>query len=140
MDDYNANLSHEDVPPLEIETKDEKMETEEIRDLREAVYQGNCSTLLKWPELYETYPGHLHINILPEFQRRGYGKLLINAFLEKLKSLEANGVHLGMVTANEVAPQFYKQLGFEPCPMVMDGGESGKEGVEGNATTLVKKL
>ena len=140
MNDYAPSVDHKQVPPPETKTTDEAMEKESVLEMRNAVYIANCSTLLNFQDQFESYPAHLHINVLPEYQRKGHGKTLINAFLEKVKSAGAVGVHLGMVVTNAVAPNFYKQLGFEVCPIVMDDGESGKVGVEGNAMTLVKKL
>jgi hypothetical protein len=35
---------------------------------------------------------------------------------------------------------FYERLGFKVCPVVMDGGESGEEGVNGVVLHLVKEL
>jgi GNAT superfamily N-acetyltransferase len=66
--------------------------------------------------------------------------VLIERFLEGVKGEGARGVHLGMMRANEGARVFYERLGFRVCPVVMDGGESGEEGVNGVVLHLVKEL
>jgi GNAT superfamily N-acetyltransferase len=116
---------------------------------RNAVLEGQCSMLLSWKDVLATYPAHLHIDILPEFQGKGYGKELIGALLEKVKAEGAQGVHLDMVKSNVGARRFYGRLGFEACPVVMDGGKSGEMGVQevggeggdaGVVLTLAKEL
>jgi ribosomal protein S18 acetylase RimI-like enzyme len=107
---------------------------------RNAVLQGECSMLLSWKDVLAAYSAHLHIDILPEFQQRGYGRELMGAFLEKVKNEGAEGVHLDMVRHNVGARRFYEKLGFEACPVVMDEGASGEVGVQGVVVTLVRKL
>ncbi|GAA3245674.1 GNAT family N-acetyltransferase [Streptomyces sp. XM83C] len=65
------------------------------------------------PEL-RPYPAHLHIDLLPEWQRRGYGRRLMHTFLAALHERGVPAVHLGMVTANTAARAFYDRLGFHP--------------------------
>lgn len=68
------------------------------------------------PELGD-YPAHLHIDLLPDFQRRGYGRALMNTFLTALHDRGVPAVHLGMVTANRPARAFYDRLGFHRIPV-----------------------
>ena len=72
------------------------------------------------PEL-AGYPAHLHIDLLPPYQRKGYGRALMLTFLDALKRRQVNAVHLGMVTANKSARAFYDRLGFHEIP-VPDAG------------------
>ncbi|WP_349960097.1 GNAT family N-acetyltransferase [Rhizobium sp. ZPR3] len=60
-----------------------------------------------------TYPAHLHINILPEAQSGGWGRLMIETMLNKLSGHGVAAVHLGVSPANERAKGFYRHLGFE---------------------------
>ncbi|MGB9097462.1 N-acetyltransferase family protein [Erwinia sp.] len=60
------------------------------------------------------YPAHLHINILPEGQRGGWGKRLIEHELAALKAAGVSGVYLGISLQNEPVAYFYQQLGFQP--------------------------
>ncbi|GAA1807731.1 hypothetical protein GCM10009682_31950 [Luedemannella flava] len=59
------------------------------------------------------WPAHLHIDILPAYQRRGLGRQLIAAFLAALREAGVPAVHLGMATANVKARAFYDRVGFE---------------------------
>ncbi|CAM5439602.1 Putative acetyltransferase OgpAT [Streptomyces alboniger] len=58
------------------------------------------------------YPAHLHIDLLPEWQGRGYGRALMETFLDALHKKGVPAVHLSMVTANASARAFYDRLGF----------------------------
>ncbi|MEV0647571.1 GNAT family N-acetyltransferase [Phytomonospora sp. NPDC050363] len=72
------------------------------------------------PEL-APYPAHLHIDLLPEHQRSGHGRELIEAFVGALKAAGVPGVHLGMVTENTPARAFYDRVGFHEIA-VADAG------------------
>jgi ribosomal protein S18 acetylase RimI-like enzyme len=61
----------------------------------------------------ESYPAHLHIDLLPVAQRQGWGRQMMAAFLDRLRALEAPGVHLGVGKRNTGAIQFYQRVGFE---------------------------
>jgi ribosomal protein S18 acetylase RimI-like enzyme len=63
------------------------------------------------PEVGE-YPAHLHIDLLPQWQGRGWGRQLIARFLQSLSEAGVPAVHLGMLTANTSARAFYDRLGF----------------------------
>jgi GNAT superfamily N-acetyltransferase len=116
------------------------MEKDDVKGFRHAVYHGECSMLQEWPEVLGKYPAHMHIDILPEWQKKGYGRRLIEAFFEEVKKDGAEGVHLDMVRHNVNARTFYERIGFEVCPQVLDGGASGETGVNGIVATLVKSL
>jgi ribosomal protein S18 acetylase RimI-like enzyme len=59
------------------------------------------------------YPAHLHIDLLPRVQGRGYGRALMATLFDALSSAGAEGVHLGVAVANERAIGFYRRMGFE---------------------------
>jgi ribosomal protein S18 acetylase RimI-like enzyme len=63
------------------------------------------------PEL-AGYPAHLHINLLPGHQGRGYGKALMSVLMPALDAAGAPAAHLGMLTANTAARGFYDRLGW----------------------------
>lgn len=63
--------------------------------------------------LLDQYPAHLHINILPEYQRSGIGSQLIEHFKGHLQCFGIPGVHLGTSSRNHKAIPFYKKHGFE---------------------------
>ncbi len=64
------------------------------------------------PEPYELYPAHLHIDLLPRAQGRGYGRRMIDELIATLKEHDSPGVHLGMSLFNQTAFGFYQHLGF----------------------------
>jgi len=63
------------------------------------------------PEL-AGYPAHLHIDLLPEWQGKGWGRALMDAFLRGVHAAGAAKVHLGVAPANTAARAFYDRLGF----------------------------
>ena len=63
------------------------------------------------PEL-AGHPAHLHIDVLPAYQGRGFGRLLIRHLLASLSDAGVHAVHLGMVPGNVAARAFYERLGF----------------------------
>ncbi|KAF2848301.1 GCN5-related N-acetyltransferas-like protein, partial [Plenodomus tracheiphilus IPT5] len=128
------------VPKPEIQTDDPLMEGGMVKEFRASAYNAHCSMLQDWPQTLQQYPAHMHIDILPEYQRRGYGRALINAFFQSVKSMGAHGVHLDMVKTNTNGLAFYERIGFQRCPQILDGGASGESGVDGIVLTLVKDL
>src|SRR5262249_44104530 len=67
-------------------------------------------------EVARHYPSHLHINMLPRLQGRGFGRQLISALLTRLRDLGSPGVHLHVGEANQRAVGFYRHLGFVLLP------------------------
>ena len=59
-----------------------------------------------------SYPAHLHVNILPEYQRSGLGTRLIHHFEEYISQKGVRGVHLQTTNYNRKAVPFYKKLGY----------------------------
>jgi ribosomal protein S18 acetylase RimI-like enzyme len=57
-------------------------------------------------------PAHLHIDILPTYQRQGWGRKLIGSVVEHLRE-EVDCVWVGMDPKNQSAKNFYRKLGFE---------------------------
>ena len=68
------------------------------------------------PEL-AAYPAHLHIDLLPEWQGKGWGRGLIDALLGGLRDAGVPLVHLGVASRNESARAFYGRLGFREIPV-----------------------
>ncbi|MCW2915156.1 MAG: GCN5-related N-acetyltransferase [Actinomycetia bacterium] len=72
------------------------------------------------PELAD-HPAHLHIDLLPQYQRAGHGRALMGTLLDALREAGVPRVHLGMVTANQSARLFYDRLGFHELPVADPG-------------------
>lgn len=68
------------------------------------------------PEL-AGFPAHLHIDLLPRWQGRGFGRRLIGCFLDGLHAAGVARVHLGMLATNVGARAFYDRLGFAEIPV-----------------------
>lgn len=78
----------------------------------------------------EYSPAHLHIDILPEYQRRGWGRRLIARAITYLRAERGlSRLWLGLDTKNDGAKRFYERLGFTELP----GAPAGTMGVEFDA-------
>jgi ribosomal protein S18 acetylase RimI-like enzyme len=67
------------------------------------------------------FPAHLHIDLLPAAQRRGYGRRLIDALRAALADRGVPGLHLSYDPANTSARAFYDRLGFRELPSSTPG-------------------
>ena len=67
--------------------------------------------LPRW--LVKGYPAHLHIDILPGFQRMGLGSQLMDALTAHLRAKGIPGVMLGVGSDNEKGLNFYAKYGFK---------------------------
>ncbi len=61
---------------------------------------------------FPDYPAHLHINVLPGYQRRGIGDGLMRLFERRLLDQGATAVHLVTSNRNVKALPFYAKHGF----------------------------
>jgi len=118
------------------------METDDVKVMRKSVYEAECSMLLSpsSSSSLKQHPAHLHIDILPEFQRQGWGSKLLEAFYGKMREVGVEGVHLGVLRQSEGALKFYIGGGWRVCGEVLDGGVSGEVGVDGRAVCLVRRV
>ena len=92
----------------------------------------------------EGYPGHLHINLLPESRGRAVGVRLVECFFEEARRHQLPGVRAVVYETNQPARRFFERLGFRPLgrqpafkPPPEDGGREwkivyGKELVRGS--------
>jgi len=67
----------------------------------------------------EQYPAHLHINLLPGYQRLGIGSMLITTFEDHLRTLGIPGLHLETSNYHRKAVPFYLKHGYQ---IVWDAG------------------
>jgi ribosomal protein S18 acetylase RimI-like enzyme len=70
------------------------------------------------PEPYESYPSHMHIDLLDRAQGRGFGRRMMEEIMERLRRRGSPGVHLGVSVRNEPAVGFYRKLGFRELVQV----------------------
>jgi ribosomal protein S18 acetylase RimI-like enzyme len=58
------------------------------------------------------YPAHLHIDLLPIAQGKGWGRKMMTTLLDKLRELDIRGVELGVGKRNTRGIGFYEAMGF----------------------------
>ena len=75
------------------------------------------------PEPYDRYPSHLHIDLLPRAQGRGFGRRMMEGVMDRLRACGSPGAHLGVSIPNSGAFEFYKYLGFVELVRVGDGAD-----------------
>ena len=63
-------------------------------------------------EFYNRYPAHLHINISPEYQRRGIGTKLMDDLTVHLSEKKVRGLMLTVAKSNTKGRRFYEKYGF----------------------------
>jgi ribosomal protein S18 acetylase RimI-like enzyme len=61
----------------------------------------------------DRFPSHLHIDLLPDVQGRGWGRRLMATLFDALAADGSPGVHWGVSAQNHRALGFYRHLGFE---------------------------
>lgn len=61
----------------------------------------------------DSYPAHLHIDLLPEYHHKGLGTVLMNTLCKHLKNKGVTGVMLTVWCKNTNACRFYEKYGFE---------------------------
>ena len=76
------------------------------------------------PEPYQNYPSHLHIDLLPRAQGRGYGRRMIEQVLDMLRERGSPGAHLGVSLLNSRARAFYAHLGFSELTRTGSGDDT----------------
>lgn len=59
------------------------------------------------------WPSHLHVNLAPEARGRGAGRLLMEAWFDRLAEVGSPGCHLGTLFENTHAIGFFARMGFE---------------------------
>ncbi len=97
-------------------------ELENRRFLSEALIEMYDHAIYK-----KDYPAHLHIDILPDYQSKGIGSKLIEAFCDNLKEQGVKGVMLIVGTENEGARRFYERNGFTLLQDMPTGAAYGKK-------------
>ncbi|MCJ8277854.1 MAG: GNAT family N-acetyltransferase [Bdellovibrionales bacterium] len=71
-------------------------------------------------EMYTHYPCHLHMNCHPDHQRKGLGKILMQALFSELKRKNVQGVHL-LTSPDMDNVYFYRKQGFDKEQTIFDG-------------------
>lgn len=98
---YPALRQHYPAPAAEDTGKDARM-----RRLIHLGYRPDLD-LAAWP-------AHLHVDLLPEVQGKGWGGKLLDRFLGRMREAEVCGVHVLTGPGNPRAMAFYLRAGFTP--------------------------
>ena len=113
---HYQRIADEYLPTLPQSTGDKVDEARKTSELATSLLKLLHSPLVdlanleaKYPGLLERYPAHLHIDILPEYQARGWGRKLIEMAMQYLVVQEIGGVHLLMAEGNTRARKFYEE-------------------------------
>lgn len=77
------------------------------KNLRKRIHQD-----IVLPEYLKNHPAHLHIDLLPEVQKKGFGKKLMDSFYAKLTAKDIHKLHLGVGNDNLNGIEFYKRIGM----------------------------
>jgi GNAT superfamily N-acetyltransferase len=75
------------------------------------------------PEPYDEFPSHLHVDLLPRAQGKGYGRLMVERIMDTLRDCGSPGAHLGASALNTRATSFYRHLGFRELIEVGSGSD-----------------
>ncbi len=69
------------------------------------------------------YPAHLHMNLLPRLQGRGFGARALQHWLDAAVRMGAGGAHVTPNAQNLRAIRFWRAQGFDPIPDPAPRGE-----------------
>ena len=58
------------------------------------------------------YPAHLHINLEDDYRHKGFGKVLVEKFIDQARLARKSGVHASTSFDNQPARNFFERMGF----------------------------
>nr|WP_281419520.1 GNAT family N-acetyltransferase [Falsiroseomonas tokyonensis] len=61
------------------------------------------------PRIFNAFPAHLHLNLLPRMQGRGWGRALLERWIDAIRP---GGLHVGVNPDNQRAIGFWQASGF----------------------------
>jgi GNAT superfamily N-acetyltransferase len=65
-----------------------------------------------YPEPYEEYPSHMHIDLLERARGKGIGREMMERQMDELRRRGSPGGHVNVSVLNASALPFYRKLGF----------------------------
>lgn len=98
-----------------------KTELRKLTTISPQAFFNGISCVLGNMPYAKDYPAHMHIDILPEYQAKGYGGKLLSALCEHLKSSGVPGLMLIVDSKNFNAVKFYKKHGFKEIKALAGG-------------------
>ncbi|KAG9076814.1 hypothetical protein FRC06_009308 [Ceratobasidium sp. 370] len=112
---HEAIAEEKCYPPLRIKYPNNPYPAEATAQDQRVINRIH-NPLIRPQGLVDITPAHIHINILPQAQRQGWGIRLIDKAVGYLKELGQNGLFLGIDSRNHNARAFYLNVGFKPYP------------------------
>jgi len=92
----------------------EVFQNEYIDEARSLLLRQFYKSIMVYPlKHYDKYPAHLHINVAPDYQRHGIGKMLMDTLISSLKEKGINGLMLSVDRNNTKGKNFYNKYGFK---------------------------
>lgn len=80
--------------------------------LGESRHQWAKNSVVLHEKYKDEFPAHLHVDLLPDYQRQGWGTRLMNVLFEQLREKGVTGVMLTAGISNEAGKNFYRKHGF----------------------------
>lgn len=109
---YEAATGAEWWPPLRI-----RFPLESDGDERTEADERYINTIHRAPDRHEAClavgPAHMHINLLPEVQRRGWGRKLLGVAVDHLRRQGIGSLWLVYDERNTSGRKFYERVGFK---------------------------
>jgi len=84
------------------------------RSRQGGMFNGVYAWFTTIPQHYyaKKYPAHLHIDILPDYQRQGWGSVMMDTLTNHLRAKKVPAVMLVCGAGNQKGINFYKKYGF----------------------------
>lgn len=98
-----------------------RLDTRLLTGIRAGTYRSDLDA-----ELLARFPAHLHVDLLPQVQGGGWGRVLLQRFFTQLRNAGCPGVHLGVAAANTRARRFYDRTGFVELSSSGDESSGGR--------------
>lgn len=113
---FEERLEHDWWPALRATYPDPRQLTDTLSEPERIALQAIHEPFTTDPALVSRYPSHLHIDLLPRLQGRGFGRRLIETLFAALRANRSRGVHLHVGRANQRAAAFYRHVGLTELP------------------------
>jgi ribosomal protein S18 acetylase RimI-like enzyme len=115
---FEERLERDWWPALRARYPDPRELADTASELERIALQAIRWPITTDPALVSRYPSHLHIDLLPRVQGRGFGRRLIETLFAALRASRSPGVHLHVGRANERAAAFYRHVGLTELPAI----------------------
>ncbi|KAI0103038.1 hypothetical protein GGR51DRAFT_260710 [Nemania sp. FL0031] len=127
---YVTSILSRDIPapsfsarePWIISSEDSSTETVNALALAQNAYRADWMLLENKAAVTARWRATMHIDLLPAWQRGGWGRALIERFVASVRGSGADygeGEHIGVAGENSKVVPFYEKVGFR----VTEGGE-----------------